>query len=356
MKKIWSKIKNKFSIYFITSFKIRKKAKISRKEKVLKYTTLILLPVLAIASGTILGIREYNKNNNKIDNEVIINTNVVKRKIFLVSNDNYTVPLTINMEERSSLQQEIVDVFNLLKQSTKVKSDYVNGYINDNTKIISFNLENQLLELNLTEDFLTTEFNPINVIEGLTLTFLQFDEIDGIKLLVDGKEINSYNQIPLPTTLDYNFGINQEVCSIKDMLGKEKVVVFGERKYDEENSYLIPVTLYVDKGESDNITFVNGINRSFSPSTNLKKLELYQGIEKTQEASEEFVLSVNNLSLEDEGYVNKELFDIVNMSLEMMNIDQLVSFTLEEETIQVSGVYQLDNYQVSSIVLNEYKL
>ena len=83
--------------------------------------------------------------------------------------------------------------------------------------------------------------------------------IKEIKLFVEGQEVNYYNQIPLPSSLDYSFGINNEIASIKDMRNKEKVVVFGKRQYDKETSYLVPVTLYCEKGESDNITFVGEI-------------------------------------------------------------------------------------------------
>ena len=354
MKKIINKIKNRFSIHFLTSFKKERKTKLSKKEKILKYTTLIMFPCLAIASGTILGISEYNAKNNLIDNEVVINTTGVNRKIFLVSDDNYTIPITVKMDERTTLQQEIVDVFNLLKTSSKVSTTYVNGFINDDTKLISFSLNDGVLELNLSSEFLETKYNHVNVIEGLTLTFLQFDEINSLKLLVDGEQIDKYNNVPLPTSLDYSFGINNDVSSIKDIIGKEKVVVFGNRVYDSETSYLIPVSLYVEPGETNNITFVEAINKGFSSSSNLTKLDIYQGINQVQESNESFILDVNNDSLESEGYVKKELFDLVNLSLEFMGIDELVSFNLEGESIQVSGVYELEDYQVSNTIVNEF--
>ena len=136
------KIKDKLSIHFITSFKKEEKTKkvLSKKEKVLKYTSIILFPLLALTSGVILGFREYNNRNHQITNQLIVSTNGVKRKIFLVSEDNYTIPITITMNQRSTLQQEIVDVFDLLKTTSKANSEYVSGFINEKTKINSFNL------------------------------------------------------------------------------------------------------------------------------------------------------------------------------------------------------------------------
>lgn len=359
MAKLKDKIKKVFSFKLITSFKFKKEKKdkkLSKREKVLKYTAIVLFPLLAITSGVVLGFREYNKDKKPITDEVSISTNEIKRKIFLVSSDNYTIPITVNMDQRTTLQQEIVDVFDLLRTSSKANSKYVTGFINDKTKINSFNLENKELTLDLSSEFYDTDINYVNVIEALTLTFLQFDEIDGIKIRVDGKEVESYNNVPLPSSLNYQFGINQEVYNIKDIIGKEKVVVFGKRTYDAENQFLVPVSVYAEKGESKNITFTNAIKQNFSPSSSLKKVDLYKGINKAQQVSEDFSLSVNNLSLSEENYVNKDLFDLVNMSLEFMNLDQTVSFTLEGESVQVDGVYELEDYKVSGCIINEIKI
>ena len=360
MKKWFRKIKDKFSIHLITSFKKQKKDKkikhLTKREKILKYTAIVLFPTLAVTSGVILGFKEYNKNNGNITNEVEVSTEGIKRKIFLVSKDNYTVPLTINMKQRTTLQQEILDVFDLLKTSSKANSSYVNGFINDETKVLSFKLENKILELNLSKEFLDSSLNDVNIVEALTLTFLQFEEIDELKLFVDGEVLTSYNNIPLPSSLYYNFGINQEVLNIKEMKGKEKVVIFGKRTYDQNNEYLIPVTVFVEAKDSFNETFVNAVNKSFSSSSLLKKVSLYEGLSKEQNPNEEFVFNVNSKALSDEDYVKKDLFDLVSMSLEFMNKEEMVSFTLEGESIQVDGVYELESYSVSSVIINEVEL
>ena len=48
MKKFFSKVKDKFSVHFISSFKKEKKKKekrkLNRREKILKYTAIVLLP------------------------------------------------------------------------------------------------------------------------------------------------------------------------------------------------------------------------------------------------------------------------------------------------------------------------
>ena len=100
MRKFFKKLKSKFSVYFITGSKKERKQKrtLSKKERIIKYTTIILFPVLAITSGVILGFRDYNIKNHKVEDVLVVTTSGVKRKIFLVSSDNYTIPLTVTME------------------------------------------------------------------------------------------------------------------------------------------------------------------------------------------------------------------------------------------------------------------
>ena len=140
------------------------------------------------------------------------------------------------------------------------------------------------------------------------------------------------------------------------MKGKEKVVIFGKRTYDQNNEYLIPVTVFVEAKDSFNETFVNAVNKSFSSSSSLKKVSLYEGLSKEQNPNDEFVFNVNSKALSDEDYVKKDLFDLVSMSLEFMNKEEMVSFTLEGESIQVDGIYELESYSVSSVIINEVEL
>lgn len=359
MNKLFNKIKNRFSFYMVTSFKGKNKKvkrKISKQEKILKYTTIILFPSLAVASGVVLGFSDYNKNHHSFDTQVVVSSDMVKRKIFLVSSDNFTIPITVSLNQRTTLQQEILDVFDLLKVDSLANSKYVTGFINSNTKVNSFNLQNKILELNMSKEFLESNINSANVIEALTLTFLQFEEIDELRLFVEGELLNSYNNIPLPSSLDYSFGINEQLTSTKEKLGKKKMIVFGERQYDASTSYLVPVSLYVEEKESDNLTFVEALNKGFSTGSKLNELEIYQGISSYQEVSVDFKLNVNTSSLNEENFVNKELFDIVNLSLNFMGLDQYVSFVLEGESLQVDGVYTQEDYSVSSFVINEVKL
>ena len=88
----------------------------------------------------------------------------------------------------------------------------------------------------------------------------------------------------------------------------------------------------------------------------LNNLDIYNEINKEQEANTEFNLNVNKSALIDEETVNKELYEIVMLSLDLMNKEPKVNFLLEGETLMVEGIYQEEDIAVSNIDYNEIKL
>ena len=108
------KEKNKH-FFITTSFHLPKFNFSKKQKKVLKITSLVALPVLAISLGTTLGIiASINQNKGNITNDVVINNNVSKRRVYLISNDLYTVPLTVSLEKKNEIHEEMLDVINLL--------------------------------------------------------------------------------------------------------------------------------------------------------------------------------------------------------------------------------------------------
>ena len=137
---------------------------------------------------------------------------------------------------------------------------------------------------------------------------------------------------------------------------KELVTIFYQRNYDQNNKYLVPVSVYSNVGESDNITFANSLNKLLPSKYMLNNLDIYNEINKEQEANTDFNLNVNKSALIDEETVNKELYEIVMLSLELMNKEPKVNFLLEGETLMVEGIYQEEDIAVSNIDYNEIKL
>lgn len=323
-------------------------------KSVLKYGLCFVVPMCAAILGATLGIIEHNKRVTP-SSQVVIETNKVTRRVYLISDDDLTVPLTISLNRKNSIQEEILDTFNLLKTDTKIASEYVHGFIPAEVRVNSFTVENNILLLDVSEEFLNyQDIDEVKMIEALLSTMLQFDEIDGMILSIDGVILSELpnNKTPLPSILDENFGINHVHQSISEIIGKEKVTIFYEREYSNDEKYMIPMTFYTEKKESLNVSFVSATSYKMPITSKLKNISTYNQLSSSQEASSDFTLSVNNNALIDEETVNKDLYDLVALSLNLMGIDATVNFTLEGETLAVDGIYEEEDQSVSNILYN----
>lgn len=329
------------------------------KSKVLKYSLCIGLPVILAVSGAWLGVLKANQKP-QISDQVNITVETSTRRVYLISDDNLIVPLTVKIDKKPTIQQEIIDVFNLLKVETVLGNTYLRGFIPEETRIQSFEVKDRILNVNFSEELLNyEEKNEVKMLEALTMSFIQFEQVDGVSLFVNDEPLNilpKYQTI-VPSVLDADFGINTIFTSPSSMVNKERVTLFYNRNISTEESYLVPVSVYAEKGESNNITFVNALDVKLATSYQLKSLEAYTQISKEQVKSDDkFILNVDPSALIDEVTVNKELYELVCLSLDFMNIDQKVSFQIEGESLSVDGVLEEDSISVNNIVYNSVEL
>lgn len=352
MGKFISKIKSMFSGKMLVAL-TPKRQKIN---KIIKYSFCFGLPLLGAVLGSTLGIMEYTKNKNPNTNIVVeLTKDEVNRRVYLISNDNLAIPLSVSLEKKATLQEQVLDVYNLLKVNSKVENDYIKGYIPEDIKMNKMEIKDKILTLDFSESILNEEFNQNKILEALTMSFISFDEIDGVEILVNGTKLNEIITSYIPDILNENFGINQNYLYTSSIIGKEKQIVFYNRTYAENYTYMVPVTVYCDKAESVNQTFVNATRISQPVSSHLKKIDTYKALELNQ-SGEDHAYAITTNGLIDEDVVNKELFDLVSLSYDLMGINEKVSFTLEGEIIAVDGIYNEEDSLVSEIIYNSVKL
>ena len=84
---------------------------------------MIALPILAIALGTGLGVIT-NSFKDPISSIVHVNQDVIKRKIYLISEDDFTIPVTVSLDKKDNIYEEMLDVINLLKVSSNASNEH----------------------------------------------------------------------------------------------------------------------------------------------------------------------------------------------------------------------------------------
>lgn len=353
MKKFLKTLKDKLNIKIISSFSFKP---FKCNKKVFTYLG-FTLPLLLAIGGASLGFIESNKKNN-LNVLVEVKSNKLHKRVYLISKDHLTVPLTVELEKRNTLQEYIVDIFNLLRESSSLNNEYVKGFIKDDVALNSFEIVNANLNLDLSEEFLSSsKEDEIHIFEALTLSFVQFDEIDSLTISVNGNKFTSFSDstYKIPPILDKSIGINNKFQSTLDIINKERVTIFYSKEVDEKTSYLIPLTFY-EEGKNKTVAFVNALQEKEDYTLELKYIETYKSISLEQKESEEYSFTIEEEALVDEDVVSKDLYNLVSLSLDLMGVNSKVSFVLEGEIMQVDGIYSEEDMEVSSIIYNSVSI
>lgn len=322
-----------------------------------KRAALIAIPTCIALTGVGLGIYFGNKKPT-IEKEVIIESEKVVHHIYLLSDDDYVVPLSLKMDRKNTPQEEMLDVFNYLKVDTSLKTDHLRGYIPLATTVKKLTIEQETLTLDLSKEFLDCEEkNEINLMQSFVQTFLDFEGIQKLQLQVEGEPLKKLpNGLSIESTLTRNVGINRPYISSIDAINQEASIVYYEKTYTQKEKYYVPVTVYTDKKDSSLACFYEAIQVKPRIITGLKRIQTYQQIDTTIAALEHengVVIAVKEDALMEEGLVKQDVYELLLLSFALMNIDKNVSLQVNGETVQVNGYVQEEIVEVSSISYNE---
>ena len=165
--------------------------------------------------------------------------------IFLVDNSNYVARTSI-VKSSETINEQIKEIIETLTINSK-KSTYIrDGFkpiIPENTKIIDLKLDNEILTINFSKEFLTVnETNEEPMLEALIYSLTELKEIKKIKILVENipftKLPNSNKK--LPEYLDKTYGINK-IYNLNSIKETSKTTIYYLSKINDYY-YYVPVT------------------------------------------------------------------------------------------------------------------
>jgi len=165
--------------------------------------------------------------------------------IFLVDNSNHVARTSI-VKSSETINEQIKEIIETLTINSK-KSTYIrDGFkpiIPENTKIIDLKLDNEILTINFSKEFLTVnETNEEPMLEALIYSLTELKEIKKIKILVENipftKLPNSNKK--LPEYLDKTYGINK-IYNLNSLKETSKTTIYYLSKINDYY-YYVPVT------------------------------------------------------------------------------------------------------------------
>lgn len=165
--------------------------------------------------------------------------------IFLVDNSDYVARTSIVKNSSETIQQT-KEIIEALTKNTK-KSNYIrDGFkpiIPDGTKILDLKLEENILTINFSKEFLNiNESDEEKMIEAIIYSLTEIKDVKKISIFVEGNKLiklpNSNKK--LPDYLDKTYGINK-IYNLDSLKETTKTTIYYLSK-NKDYYYYVPVT------------------------------------------------------------------------------------------------------------------
>lgn len=307
--------------------------KMALKKIVISSLALIILLIICLFP---------NKTNYDFKTTLTYTTPIVQ-PIYLIDNNNYVARYNIIRKTNETL--ELVDyVIENLTISDKNGYYLPNGFnaiIPKNTKILNKSLEDNLLKINFSKEFLNIEKeNEEKMLEAIVYSLLEIKGIKKIMIFVEGENLtklpNSGKNIAI--ILDKNIGINKtyDINSLKET---DKTTTYYLSKIDNVY-YYVPVTSITNNDKEKVEIIIEKLKTSPTYKTNLisflasnTELLNYEILENSVSLSfNNNILSLDNnqiteevkysiaLSIRDTYNINQTIFYVDDLLVDAFNI------------------------------------
>lgn len=298
----------------------------------------IMVSTLALIIASILYFFPSNIEYSSISQSIEY-VSVDATPIYLLNTDDYLVRtnLVTTQNDPLLLAQELISALTI--ESEADIPSQLTKVIPKNTKVLDISLEDGLLKINFSNEFLnTTKDMEEKIIEALVYTLTDIEGIDELMIFVSCDKLDSLPQskIRLPNTLDRTFGINKvyDIANLKD-LTKTTVYYIGK---ENDLVYYIPITkIENDDGNNKIEIIIDELKSSPIYETNLMSyLASSVELESYEELENQVLLSFNNAIFDD--FEAKNILEEVKYSISLSIKDTLgieeVIFMVDEEVIE----------------------
>ena len=262
--------------------------------------------------------------------------------VYLLDSNDYVARVLISASNESSVSKalSLIDALIIGGKKENVIPNGFRSIMPSGTKVNDIKLEDGVLIIDFSKDILDIDKKyEDKMIEALTYTLTSINDIDSIKLLVDGEELKKLpnsNKI-LPTFLDKSYGINK-IYEITNVGNIDSYTVYFVNSVND-SKYYIPVTKYINDNKQDKIRIIiDELATSFTYQSNLNsflnenaKLLNYEIIDK------QIKLNFNDMIFSD--ITNNDILEEVVYTIclsinDSIDIDSVVFLANDREILK----------------------
>ena len=289
------------------------------KNKLKKRIFLIISSLLIIFIIYLFPTKKIETINN-------VKKNYKEAYIYLLDQNNYVARVNIILNENDNLNK-IKEIVNYLTIDGN-KSNYIKeGFtpiIPKKTKLLSVDIDNNIVKLNFSKELLNTPDNKIDqLISSLIYSITSLNNDYKLSIYIEGNILTKLpNNKLIDPILDRSYGINK-VFNINNIVGTTKTTIFYLSKQDKYY-YYIPITL-VNNNQDDKIKII------------------------IEEMASKSVYNTNLISYIKD--IKKAAYEIKNDYIVLnLNSNNFSSKELIEETIYTFNLSIKENYNINKVV------
>lgn len=196
------------------------------------------------------------KEVNTEPNEEV--TEMVPRELYLIDKNGLVASQTLELPKLES-NEVATQVLEHLVKDGPVSSMLPNGFqavLPAGTEILGLNLkEDGTMVVDVSEEF--KNYQPedeVKILQAMTYTLTQFDNVNRVQLLINGHEQNvmPVDGTPIGNGYSRGNGINIEESNTTDLLSSKPVTMYYPAEHNE-NRYYVPVTQYIESEENEEL-------------------------------------------------------------------------------------------------------
>lgn len=250
--------------------------------------------------------------------------------IFLIDKNNMVAKTKIvtTSNSKEGLIKELVE-------SLIIDGKYVdrvpNGFtqmLPSDTKILNINLNNNIIDLNFNNKlFDVKSSDERKVLESIIYTLTSIKDVQGVRILIDGKTLNKLPKTGelLDEVLNRKIGINKDY-NIDDIKNITNVTIYYTSKFNDQ-IYYVPVTKYMNSNDNKIKIIIDQLTSRMSYNSNLISY-LNSNLELLDYSFNEDQLDLN---------FNQYLFDNEDNKKVLEEVIYSISYSVED-TLNVSNI------------------
>lgn len=289
------------------------------KDKLKKRIFLIISSLLIIFIVYLFPTKKIETINN-------IKKDYKEAYIYLLDQNNYVARVNIILNENDNINKikEIVNYLTIDGNKSNYLKEGFTPIIPKNTKLLSADIDNNIVKLNFSKELLNIPDNKIDqLISSLIYSITSLNNDYKLSIYIEGNILTKLpNNKLINPILDRSYGINK-VFNVNNIVGTTKTTIFYLSKQDDYY-YYIPITL-VNNNQDDKIKII--IEEMASKSVYNTNLISY--IKDIQKAAYEIKNDYIVLNLNSNNFSSKELI---------------------EETIYTFNLSIKENYNITKVV------